>query len=230
MRIWWVYRKRSFRLDQRRQSDDKEWDCGVAYFSETQTLNTSFELQTTWPKRVFRIKPKNSRCMGDQHSANTRFTTPVMSDPIRENHQSGYHNLRGVFHQQGQHRHADMDLSIAWDMSWNLGRYIIPLPAPGKPPKETCRNLWIWNLGSRPAWLLMQPGPDDAPNPFGQTALDAFVFKEPMKAGFHLRSSSRCLASDGSTFQRFRSVAALYVCSVHVRYHVLSMSVTINNC
>ena len=93
--------------------------------------------------------------MGDQHSANTRFTTPVMSDPIRDSHHSGYHNLRSVFHQQGQHRHADMDLSIAWEMSWNLGRYMIPLPAPGKPPKETCRNLWIWNLGSRPAWLLI---------------------------------------------------------------------------
>ena len=161
--------------------------------------------------------------MGDQHSANTRFTTPVMSDPIRDSHHSGYHNLRSVFHQQGQHRHADMDLSIAWEMSWNLGRYMIPLPAPGKPPKETCRNLWIWNLGSRPAWLLISVDaarPWWRPKPFGQTALDAFVFKEPMKArSFHLRSSGF-----RSMFGEVCGSLCLFCpcplpCSVHVRNH-----------
>ena len=56
-RISWGYDgdiwKRSFRLDQRRQPDDKEWDCGVAYFSETQTLNTSFWTANKMAKTCF---------------------------------------------------------------------------------------------------------------------------------------------------------------------------------
>ena len=61
--------------------------------------------------------------------------------------------------------------------------------------------MFLGFLGSSALSILELPGPDDAPNPFGHSALEAFVFKEPMKA----RARSETMRNDAKRCETMRT-------------------------